>query len=113
MLKFLTISLLLSAAAFPTLAQTASSTSSSQSGQQYQYCHLVGTGTQSRDAHLEYGQHAKPAVNNAELDALDQEIKKLDSAITGLTYMTGRGWEYVGVTSVGIYTFYVMRRRTQ
>lgn len=113
MLKPFTLALLLSVSAFSTLAQTSPSTSSSQVGQQYQYCNLVGLGTQSREARLEYGQHAKTPINNPELDALDQEVKKLDSEIAGLNYMTSRGWEYVGVASLATHTIYVLRRRTQ
>ncbi|RZK28178.1 MAG: hypothetical protein EOO61_22425 [Hymenobacter sp.] len=114
MLKLLTLALLLSAAAFPTLAQTTPSTSSVQGGQ-YQYCQLIGIGIGSKDAYLEYGQRAKPAITNPELDALNEQIKKMDSVIAGLNYMTNHGWEYLGVSSISpgsvSYVIYTLRRR--
>lgn len=112
MLKHLTIALLLGATALPALAQTTPASSSATG--QYQYCNLVSYYTTGRDAHLEFGQHAKPAVANAELEALDVEIKKLDSSTLALNYLAGRGWEYAGVTSLAPASIiYLLRRRTQ
>lgn len=114
MFKLFTLALLLLVAAFPALAQTTPSTSSVQGGQ-YQYCQLIGVGLGSKDAYLEYGQRAKPATTNSELDALNEQIKKMDSVIAGLNYMTNHGWEYLGVSSISpgtiSYVIYTLRRR--
>jgi hypothetical protein len=115
MLKNLLFAALLATSTLPALAQT-TPTSSTTAGQ-YQYCQLISFGTRGLDAYLEYGQHAKPAAANPELDALNEQIKKMDSVILGLNYMTSHGWEYVAVTSlspgVNSYLIYVLRRRTQ
>lgn len=111
MLKYFTLALLLVATSRPARAQTAPATSSTPG--QYQYCNLVGYYTTGRDAHLEYGQHAKPAVTNPELEALDAEIKELDSATVALNYLTSRGWEFVNVTSLAPASIiYILRKRT-
>ena len=104
---------LLLAAAGPALAQTTPAPSSATAAA-YQYCHLLGTGPQGRDASLEYGQHPKPLVANPELDALNEKVKNVGSVLLVLNYVTSYGWEYVAVTSVSpasnSYIVYVLRR---
>jgi hypothetical protein len=113
MLKHLALGLLLASAASPALAQTTAAAPAAAG--QYQYCNLIGFGTQGRDARLEYGQHPKPPVGNPELEALDEKIKNLDSVILALNYLTNNGWEYVSMTALSpgatSYIVYLLRRR--
>jgi hypothetical protein len=115
MLKHLALGLFLASAASPALAQTAPAAAPAAAGQ-YQYCNLLGFGTQGRNARLEYGQHSKSPVGNPELEALDEKVKNLDSAISALNYLTSSGWEYVSVTALSpgdtSYIVYLLRRRT-
>ena len=112
MLKHLALGLFLAATAAPASAQTAPAPATAG---QYQYCNLIGFGTQGRDARLEYGQHPKPPVGNPEMEALDEKIKNLDSVILALNYLTNTGWEYVSVAALSpgatSYVVYVLRRR--
>lgn len=98
--------LLLSAATRPALAQTAAPTG------QYQYCTLSAYGLYGRSAELEFGQHAKPAVHNTELEQLNEGIKKMDSGVVALSYLCSHGWEYVNSSSLsgGSSIVYVLRR---
>lgn len=105
MYKQLLFVLLFSAASLPALAQTAA-----PSGQ-YQYCTLSAYGLYGRSTELEYGQHAKPAVRNAELEQLSEEIKKLDSGVVALSYLCSHGWEYVNVSSLAPETIIYLLRR--
>ena len=115
MLKHLALGLLLAAAISPALAQTTPAVAPAAAGQ-YQYCNLLGFGTQGRDARLEYGQHPKPPVGNPEMEALAEKIKNLDSVILALNYLTNNGWEYVSAAALSpgttSYIVYVLRRRT-
>lgn len=117
MFKPLALVLLLSVAALPARAQSAPPVGAAATPVNYQYCNLCGYGTQGRSPYLEYGQSANPAAVNPELEARNYEIKKLDSIILGLNYMTSHGWEYVGVTSLSFansgYLVYILRRPTQ
>ena len=112
MLKSLLLALLFSAAMAPAIAQTTPSASSQ--AVRYQYCNLLSWGSAGRDASLEYGQHAKPAVVNSELEILNQEVRKIDSGVAALTYLCSHGWEYVAVSAPSpggtAFTQYLIRR---
>ena len=125
MLKQLLLALPLAVAALPALAQQAPAG-------HYQYCNLVSFGTIGRNAELDYGQHAKTqklnvqadavygvaetavAARNTELEALNEVVKKLDSPVLALNYLTNHGWEYLGTASLsgGPAIIYTLRRRT-
>ncbi|RZK33280.1 MAG: hypothetical protein EOO57_13520 [Hymenobacter sp.] len=129
MLKHFLLALLFAAATLPTLAQAVAETNPAAG--QYQYCNLVSNGSPGRNAELDYGQHAKIktsqtepdgvygmpktalASRNAELEALNAVVKKLDSPMLALNYLANHGWEYLGVTSLSpSVVIYVIRRRT-
>lgn len=114
--KHLALALGLARAAQPALAQITPAPTPAAAGP-YQYCNLIGYGTQGRDASLEYGQHPKPLTANPEMEALNEKVKSLDSAVLALNYLTSHGWEYVAVTAfspgTSAYSLYLLRRRVQ
>lgn len=111
MLKYLALALLL-ASTQPALAQTTAPSSATPS--KYQYCTLEGVVGGSRGARLDYGQSAKAARANPEMEALTKEVQELGAPVLALNYLLNNGWEYVGVTSLSPYTLvYVLRKRSQ
>ena len=125
MFKQLLLALPLAATALSALAQQTPTS-------HYQYCNLVGFGQIGRNAELDYGQHARTqnlnvpadavygvaetavAARNTELEALNDVVKKLDSPMLALNYLTNHGWEYLGTSALsgGPYLIYTLRRRT-
>lgn len=50
---------------------------------------------------LDYGQRAKPeGVQNAELQEASEKIRKLNSIVAALNYLSARGWECWNVNTV-------------
>lgn len=92
----------------------------------YQHCLLVSRGDTyaSSVVQLEYGQKAKPPVQNAQLAQDHEAVVKLGSVVSALNYMSLRGWECISVSTVtsksGAYSTttdsqvgYLLRRRAQ
>lgn len=99
MLKSLAFALLLSAAFLPARGQTvAASPASIPVIGAYQFCVVVLEA--GGVFQLDYGQFERNAVPNAELAQDDAKIRKMASLATVLTYLSGRGWEYLSATSV-------------
>jgi hypothetical protein len=113
MLKHLSLFLLLTASATGlAVAQTAPGATISQPKQ---FCRLLinlrvnGTILYSS---LNYGQESKVApVTDSELTAEAEKIKGLDSESLVLNYLSSRGWEVVGYTSItSAYSSYLLQR---
>ncbi len=64
----------------------------------YQFCVVVLAA--GGNFQLEYGQSERDAVPNTQLAQDDAKIRKMASLATVLTYLSGRGWEYLTATSV-------------
>lgn len=99
MLRILFFSLLLTAT--PALAQTAPAPRP-VAPVSHQHCTLVSEGTYSYSSRvsLEYGQGAKDAVQDPELSQDNVAVRKLRSAMAALNYMSSRGWECMGVSTL-------------
>ncbi|RZJ95311.1 MAG: hypothetical protein EOO60_00825 [Hymenobacter sp.] len=113
MLKHLTLALLFTGGVVvPTFAQTAPGATASQPKQ---FCRLLvnlrvnGTIIYSS---LNYGQESKVApVTDSELAAEAEKIKAFDSESLVLNYLSSRGWEVVGYTSItASYSSYLLQR---
>ena len=102
MLKPLLFALLLLAAR-PAFAQTAPAAQPA-AAVPYQYCTLVSAGGFSYNARvfLEYGQTGKDGTQDPELDRDDVAVRKLRSAMAALRYLSSRGWECIGVSTLPI-----------
>ncbi len=122
MLKLPILTVLLAVATLPAFAQNAAPTPPVP----YQHCLLVSSGDryESSGVQLEYGQHAKAPVRDAQLAQDDQAVSKLGSAVAALNYMSARGWECIGVSALTTksnayanttdsQTGYLLRRRAQ
>lgn len=124
MFKSFACMLLLSAACSPVCGQTVLAPASNIPViGAYQFCVVVlaaGGGFQ-----LEYGQSEHDALPNPQLEQDAAKIRKMASLATVLTYLSGRGWEYLSATSIttnslptfsteiryGWSTNYLLRRR--
>ena len=102
MLKPLLFALLLLAAR-PAFAQTAPAAQPA-AAVPYQYCTLVSAGGFSYNARvfLEYGQTGKDGAQDPELNRDDVAVRKLRSAMAALRYLSSRGWECIGVSTLPI-----------
>lgn len=113
MLKHLTLALLLAVGTTaPTPAQTAPGPTAHQPKQ---FCRLVVTtrvnGTVN-NVTLHYGQESKlTPVADPGLAAEAEKVNALDSESLILNYLSSRGWEVIGYTSItAAYSTYVLQR---
>lgn len=70
----------------------------------FQYCALLvddSAFAYPSNLLLDYGQRAKPeGVQNAELQDASEKIRKLNSIVAALNYLSARGWECWNVNTV-------------
>ena len=99
MFKLFLFALLL--AATPALAQVAPVPLAAAPAA-YRYCTLVSEGgfNYSSRVLLEYGQNAKDAAPDPELNRDDVAVRRLRSAMAALNYLSSRGWECIGVSTL-------------
>ena len=85
----------------PALAQTAPATRPASSVP-YQHCTLVSEGDYNLSSRvfLEYGQNARDAAQFPDLAQDNVAVRKLRSAMAALNYLSSRGWECVGVSTL-------------
>jgi hypothetical protein len=70
----------------------------------YQYCALLvddSSFAYPSNLLLDYGQRAKPeSIQNAELQEASEKIRKMNSIVAALNYLSVRGWECWNVNTV-------------